>query len=210
MKLEVLNKNGQPAGRQVELPEDIFGIEPNDHVIYLAVKQHMAALRSGTHKAKERGEIKGSTKKIKKQKGTGTARAGSIKNPLFRGGGRIFGPRPRNYDFKLNKKVSVLAKKSALSTKAAGKEIKIVEDFDFDAPKTKNYLELLNGFELNGKKSLLILPELTKNVYLSGRNIKKSKIANVADINVYDILNANTILVSEKAVEAIKQQFSNN
>lgn len=210
MKLEVLNKNGQPAGRQVELPEDIFGIEPNDHVIYLAVKQHMAALRSGTHKAKERGEIKGSTKKIKKQKGTGTARAGSIKNPLFRGGGRIFGPRPRNYDFKLNKKVSVLAKKSALSSKAADKEIKIVEDFDFDAPKTKNYLELLNGFELNGKKSLLILPELTKNVYLSGRNIKKSKIANVADINVYDILNANTILVSEKAVEAIKQQFSNN
>lgn len=210
MKVEVLNKNGQPVGRQVELPEDIFGIEPNEHVIYLAVKQHMAALRSGTHKAKERGEIKGSTKKIKKQKGTGTARAGSIKNPLFRGGGRIFGPRPRTYDFKLNKKVSILAKKSALSSKVASEGLKIVEDFDFDAPKTKNYLEVLNGFQLSDKKSLLILPELTKNVYLSGRNIKKSKVANVADINVYDILNANTILVSEKAIEAIKQQFSNN
>lgn len=210
MKVEVLNKNGQPVGRQIELPEDIFGIEPNDHVIYLAVKQHMAALRSGTHKAKERGEIKGSTRKIKKQKGTGTARAGSMKNPLYRGGGRIFGPRPRSYDFKLNRKVNALAKKSALSTKVANNGLQVVEDFDFDAPKTKSYLEVLNGFDLNGKKSLLILPELAKNVFLSARNIKKSKVANVADINVYDVLNANTVLVSEKAIEAIKEQFSNN
>lgn len=210
MKVEVLNKNGQPVGRQIELPDDIFGIEPNEHVIYLAVKQHMAALRTGNHKAKERGEIKGSTRKIKKQKGTGTARAGTMKNPLYRGGGRIFGPRPRSYDFKLNKKVSALAKKSALSTKLAANGLQIVEDFDFDAPKTKNYLEVLNSFELNGKKSLLILPELAKNVYLSSRNIKKSKVANVSDINVYDILNANTILVSEKAIDVIKQQFSNN
>jgi large subunit ribosomal protein L4 len=210
MKLEVLNKNGQPVGRQVELPEDIFGLEPNEHVIYLAVKQHMAALRSGTHKAKEKGEITGSTRKIKKQKGTGTARAGSIKSPVFRGGGRIFGPRPRSYDFKLNKKVVALAKKSALSSKVAIESIKVVEDFEFDAPKTKNYLNVLNSFSLGGKKSLLILPEWNKNVFLAGRNIKQAKIANVADINVYDILNANTILVSEKAIEAIKEQFSNN
>ncbi len=210
MKLEVLNKNGQPVGRQVELPEDIFGLEPNDHVIYLAVKQHMAALRSGTHKAKEKGEITGSTRKIKKQKGTGTARAGSIKSGVFRGGGRIFGPRPRSYDFKLNKKVVALAKKSALSSKVASEGLRVVEDFDFDAPKTKNYLNVLNSFALEGKKTLLILPEFNQNVFLSGRNIKQAKIANVADINVYDILNANTILVSEKAVEAIKEQFSNN
>ena len=210
MKVEVLNRNGQPAGRQVELPDDIFGIEPNEHVIYLAVKQHMAARRSGTHKAKERGEIKGSTKKIKRQKGTGTARAGTMKNPLYRGGGRIFGPRPRNYDFKVNKKVSALAKKSALSTKVASEGLKVIEDFDFEAPKTKNYVEVLKSFELEGKKSLLILPELTGNVYLSGRNIKKTKVSQAADINVYDILNANTVLLSEKAVDAIKEQFSNN
>ena len=206
----MLNKNGQPVGRQVELAEDIFGLEPNDHVIYLAVKQHMAALRSGTHKAKEKGEITGSTRKIKKQKGTGTARAGSIKSGVFRGGGRIFGPRPRSYDFKLNKKVVALAKKSALSSKVASEGLRVVEDFDFDAPKTKNYLNVLNSFALEGKKTLLILPEFNQNVFLSGRNIKQAKIANVADINVYDILNANTILVSEKAVEAIKEQFSNN
>jgi large subunit ribosomal protein L4 len=210
MKLEVLNKNGQPVGRQVELPEDIFGLEPNDHVIYLAVKQHMAALRSGTHKAKEKGEITGSTRKIKKQKGTGTARAGSIKSGVFRGGGRIFGPRPRSYDFKLNKKVVALAKKSALSSKVASEGLRVVEDFEFDAPKTKSYLNVLSSFALDGKKSLLILPEFNENVFLSGRNIKKAKIANVADINVYDILNANTILVSERAIEAIKEQFSNN
>ncbi|MEZ5006672.1 MAG: 50S ribosomal protein L4 [Chitinophagales bacterium] len=210
MKVEVLNKNGQPAGRQVELPEDIFGIEPNDHVIYLAVKQHMAALRSGTHKAKERGEITGSTRKIKKQKGTGTARAGSIKNPLFRSGGRIFGPRPRTYDFKLNKKVKALAKKSVLSNKLANQGLKVVEDFDFDAPKTKNYLEVLNGFGLNGKKSLLILPEMSENVYLSSRNLPKVKVADALSVNVYDILNADTVIVSEKSVDAIKEQFAKN
>ncbi len=210
MKVEVLNKNGQSAGRNIELPDDIFGVEPNDHVIYLAVKQHMAAKRSGTHKAKERGEIKGSMKKIKKQKGTGTARAGTMKNPLYRGGGRVFGPRPRNYDFKLNKKVRALAKKSVLSTKLANEGLKVVEDFDFDAPKTKNYLEVVNGFGLNGKKSLLILPEMSQNVYLSSRNLPKVKVADVASVNVYDILNADTVIVSEKSVDAIKEQFSNN
>lgn len=210
MKVEVLNKSGQPAGRQVELPEDIFGIEPNDHVIYLAVKQHMAAKRSGTHKAKERGEIKGSTKKIKRQKGTGTARAGSLKNPLFRGGGRIFGPRPRKYDIKLNKKVSALAKKSVFSAKAADEVLKVVEDFDFDTPKTKNYLDVVTGFGVNDKKSLLIVPEMSKNVYLSSRNLPKAKVVDVASVNVYDMLNAETVIVSEKSVEAIKEQFANN
>ena len=210
MKVEVLNKSGQSAGRQIELPEDIFGIEPNDHVIYLAIKHHMAALRSGTHKAKERGEIKGSTRKIKKQKGTGTARAGSIKNPLFRGGGRIFGPRPRTYDIKLNKKVKSLAKKSVFSTKVASEGLKVIEDFDFDAPKTKNYLEVINSLGLNGKKSLLILPEISKNVYLSSRNLPKTIVADATSVNVYDILNADTVILSEKSVDVIKEQFSNN
>ena len=210
MKVEVLNKNGQPAGRQIELPEEIFGCEPNDHVLYLAVKQYRAALRSGTHKAKERGEIKGSTRKIKKQKGTGTARAGSIKNPLFRGGGRIFGPRPRKYDIKLNRKVVDLATKSAYSAKLAGEGIKVVEDFEFDAPKTKNYVEMLTGFDLQDKKSLLVLPQVTGNVFLSSRNLKRAKVTEVGSVNTYDILNANMVLLSEKAVEAIIEQFSNN
>lgn len=210
MKVKVLNRNGQPAGREIELPDDIFGLDPNEHVLYLAVKQYMASLRSGTHKAKERGEIAGSTRKIKKQKGTGTARAGSIKNPLFRGGGRIFGPRPRNYEFKINKKVKDLAKKSALSSKMASDGLRVIEDIDFDTPKTKHYLEVLKGLELNGKKSLMVVPELTGNLYLSSRNIQKAKVAEVTDLNAYDILNANTVLLSEKAVEAIKEQFSGN
>ncbi|MCP4121779.1 MAG: 50S ribosomal protein L4 [Bacteroidetes bacterium] len=210
MKVDVLNKNGQPAGRQIELPDDIFGIEPNDHVVYLAVKQQRAGERSGTHKAKERGEIKGSTKKIKKQKGTGTARAGSIKSPIFRGGGRIFGPRPRSYDFKLNKKVVSLAQRSALSSMLASGDLKVVEDFDFDAPKTKSYLDVLKSFDLTGKKSLLVVPELTGNLYLSSRNVSKTKVTPAGDLSVYDILDANTVLLSEKAVEAIKEQFSKN
>ena len=210
MKVEVLNKNGQPAGRTIELPDEIFSVESNDHVLYLAVKQHMASRRSGTHKAKERGEIKGSTRKIKRQKGTGTARAGSIKNPMYRGGGRIFGPRPRKYDIKLNKKVVDIAMKSAFSAKVAAEGLKVVEDFEFDAPKTKSYLDLLNGFDLNGKKSLLILPQVTGNVFLSSRNIQKALVTEIGSVDTYDILNANTVLISEKAVEAIKEQFSNN
>ncbi len=210
MKVEVLNKQGQSAGKQIELPDDIFAIEPNEHVLYLAVKQHLAAKRSGTHKAKERGEIKGSTKKIKRQKGTGTARAGSIKNPLFRGGGRIFGPRPRAYDLKLNKKVSALAKKSALSAKIADQVIKVVEDITLDQPKTKSYKEVLKAFEAENKKSLYVYAEEDANVNLSARNLQKAKVASVNALNVYDILNSEQILLSEKSVEVIVNQLSKN
>ena len=208
MKVDVLNTSGKFAGRQVDLPEDIFGVEVNEHVLYLAVKQERAAQRSGTHKTKERGEIKGSTRKIKRQKGTGTARAGSIKNPLFRGGGRTFGPRPRSYDFKLNRKVHALAERSALSSKVASEGLKVIEDFDFDAPQTKNYINVLNNLDLNGRKSLLVVNELTENLYLSSRNIEKAKVLQTSELNVYDILNAHTVLLSEKAVEALKEKLS--
>ena len=210
MKVDVLNKQGQSAGRQVELPDDIFAIEPNEHVLYLAVKQYLAAKRSGTHKAKERGEITGSTKKIKRQKGTGTARAGSMKNPLFRGGGRVFGPRPRKYSLKLNKKVSALAKKSALSAKVADQVIKVVEDLTLEQPKTKDYINVLKAFEADTKKSLYVYAEEDKNVNLSARNLQKAKVANVNALNVYDILNSEQILLSEKSVEAIVSQLSKN
>jgi len=174
MKLDVLNIKGESTGRSVELPSEIFGVEPNEHAVYLAVKQYNAAQRQGTHKAKERGEIKGSTKKIKKQKGTGTARAGSIKNPLFRGGGRIFGPRPRNYNVRLNKKVKALARASAFSYKASQGAVKIVEDFSFDSPKTKNYVNALAALGVQDKKSLLLLSESNSSVYLSSRNVQRS------------------------------------
>jgi large subunit ribosomal protein L4 len=208
MKVDVINTSGKSAGRQVDLPEDIFGIDVNEHVLYLAVKQQRNAQRSGTHKAKERGEITGSTRKIKRQKGTGTARAGSMKNPLYRGGGRIFGPRPRSYETKLNRKVTTLAQKSALSSKVAADGLKVIEDFDFDAPRTKSYLEVLNNLDLNGKKSLLVVGEITENLYLSSRNVQKAKVLQASDLNVYDILNANTVLLSENAVEAIKENLS--
>lgn len=208
MKVDVINKSGQPAGRQVDLPEDIFGVEPNDHVLYLAVKQQRNERRSGTHKAKERGEIAGSTRKIKRQKGTGTARAGSIKNPLFRGGGRVFGPRPRSYDIKLNRKVTELAQRSALSSKLAADGLRVVEDFDFDTPQTKSYIEVLNNLDLAGKKSLLVVGEITENLYLSSRNVQSAKVLQASELNVYDILDANTVLLSEKAVEAIKEKLS--
>ena len=203
MKAEVYNINGQATGRSIELPEAIFGIEPNEHVIYLAVKQYLAGSRSGTHKAKEKSELSGSTRKLHKQKGTGGSRKGSIKNPLFKGGARIFGPRPRFYDFKLNKKVKSLAKNSALSTKIAGNSIKIVEDFSFENPKTKEYLKLLQAFGLENKKSLLILPDLNENIYLSGRNIQGVSIAVADSLNTYEIMNNNVILISEKSVQAI-------
>lgn len=203
MKAEVYNINGQATGRSIELPEAIFGIEPNEHVIYLAVKQYLAGRRSGTHKAKEKSELSGSTRKLHKQKGTGGSRKGSIKNPLFKGGARIFGPRPRFYDFKLNKKVKSLAKTSALSTKVAGNSIKIVEDFSFENPKTKEYIKLLQAFGIENKKSLLILPDLNENIYLSGRNIQGVSIAVADSLNTYEIMNNNVILISEKSVQAI-------
>lgn len=209
MKLEVLTIDGKQSGKQVELPEDIFGIEPNEHAVYLAVKQYNANQRQGTHKTKERGEVKGSTRKIKRQKGTGTARAGDIKNPLFRGGGRIFGPRPRNYGFKLNKKVKQLARKSALSSKANDGKILIVEDFTFDAPQTKQYVNILNSLELGNQKTLLVTGEHDQMLVLSSRNLQKANVARAQDLNVYQILDAATLIVSEGAIEKIKQTFAN-
>ncbi len=203
MKAEVYNVNGQATGRTVELSDAIFGIEPNEHVIYLAVKQYLAGRRSGTHKTLEKSELSGSTRKLHKQKGTGGSRKGSIKSPLFKGGARIFGPRPRTYDFKLNKKVKSLAKCSALSVKAAGNSIKIVEDFSFDSAKTKQYISFLKAFGLENKKSLLVLPELVDSVYLSSRNIQGAGVALAEHLNTYDIMNNSMILISEKSLEAI-------
>jgi len=208
MKLDVLNTKGQPTGRSIELPADIFGIEPNEHVVYLSVKQYLAHQRQGTHKSKERGEIKGSTRKIKRQKGTGTARAGSLKNPLFRGGGRVFGPRPHKYTIHLPKKVKRLARKSALSTKAGLGSIIVVEDFSFDAPKTKEFISILGSLPINGKKALLVTPSYEKEVYLSSRNVKGTDVVEASDINTYQIMKANTLVLSEGSVEKIKEIFA--
>jgi large subunit ribosomal protein L4 len=208
MKIDVLNTEGKSTGRSIDLPENIFGVEPNEHVVYLAVKSYLANQRQGTHKAKERGEVKGSTKKIKKQKGTGTARAGSIKSPLFRGGGRIFGPRPRSYSIKLNSKVKSLAKACALSHKVASGTLKVVEDFTFDAPKTKNFITVINNMELTGKKSLFVTNDYDKNLILSSRNIPNSKVMNAKDLNVYEILNSNTLVLSEGSIEKIVEIFA--
>lgn len=205
MKVAVLNINGDNTGREIDLPDEMFSIEPNQHVMYLAVKAYLAAQRQGTHKSKERGEIKGSTRKIKKQKGSGTARAGSLKNPLFKGGGRVFGPKPRNYSQKMNKKVKTLARNSALSHKAQQSEILIVEDFDFDTPKTKQFVEVLQNLKLEGKKTLLVLDELKQNVHLAARNVAKNKMMNVTDLNTYSILNANTLIISEGAAKSFVQ-----
>jgi large subunit ribosomal protein L4 len=205
MELAVLNTAGKETGKKVALNADIFGVEPNDHAIYLDVKQYLAHNRQGTHKAKERGEITGSTRKIKRQKGTGTARAGSIKSPLFRGGGRIFGPRPRNYEVKLNKKVKQLARKSALSYKAKDNAIMVVEDFSFEAPKTKEYVAILNSLNLADKKSLVVLDESNKNVYLSSRNIKKAQVISIDELSTYDIMNCNSIVFSEKSLSQLQK-----
>ncbi len=204
MELSVIKSTGEDTGRKISLPEEIFSIDPNDHVIYLDVKSYLANQRQGTHKAKERNEIAGSTRKIKKQKGTGTARAGSIKNPLFRGGGRIFGPVPRDYSFKVNKKTKKLARKSALSYKAKDNGLLVLEDFNFDKPSTKAYLNLLVALSLNGKKTLMVLPENNRNVVLSGRNVKDTKITTASDINTYDLLNADFVLLSEGSVSIIE------
>ncbi len=202
MKLEVLNINGQATGKEVELSDDIFGIEPNDHAIYLAVKQYLAHQRQGTHKAKERGEIKGSTKKIKRQKGTGTARAGSIKNPLFRGGGRIFGPKPRNYSIKLNKKVKTLARSSALTQKAQNGRVIVVEDLNLDAPKTKTYVEMLKNLGVADKKTLFLVNGDNTNVYKSARNLQKANVMSANLLNTYSILNAETLIISESTASS--------
>ncbi len=205
MNVEVIKINGQDAGRKVSLSKDVFGVEPNDHAIYLDVKQYLANQRQGTHKSKERGDIAGSTRKIKKQKGTGTARAGSIKSPIFRGGGRVFGPRPRDYSFKLNKKLKVVARKSALAYKAKEKAISVIEDFSFDAPKTKSYLAMLADLKMNDKKTLFVLPNADANVVLSGRNIKNTKVTTAEQLNTYDVLNADTLILAEGSIEKIEK-----
>lgn len=208
MKLEVVDIQGEKTGREVELPEDIFGIEPNEHAVYLAVKQHMANKRQGTHSAKERNAVKGSTKKIKRQKGTGTARAGDIKNPLFRGGGRIFGPRPHKYKIKLNKKVRSLARKSVLSDKMAKGGIIVVEDFSFEAPKTKEYINILSALDAADQKSLLVTSDLEREVLLSCRNIKKADVVRATDLGTYQIIDAKTLIVSESAVGKLVENFA--
>ena len=208
MNIEVFNKEGKGTGRNVELPDSIFGIEPNNHAIYLAVKSFLAAQRQGTHKAKEKGEVTASTKKIKRQKGTGTARAGSLKSPVFRGGGRVFGPRPRTYSVKLNKKVARLARASALSLKVKEGSVKVLEDFSFDSPKTKDYANVLNSLELSDTKSLLVSGEYNTNLYLSARNVANSKVVNANELSTYDILNCKTLLVSESALKSLAETLS--
>lgn len=208
MKVAVLDITGKDTGRKVELSNEVFGVEPNDHAIYLDVKQYLANQRQGTHKAKERGEITGSTRKIKKQKGTGTARAGSIKSPIFRGGGRIFGPRPRNYSFKLNKNLKRLARKSALSIQAKDNNLVVIEDFNFETPKTKEFVNVLKALELDAKKSLFVLGSESANVYLSSRNLKNSKVVNATGVNTYNVLNASKVVISESSLEGIESNLS--
>ena len=206
MKLDVLNIEGKSTGRSIELPEGIFGIEPNGHAVYLAVKQYNAAQRQGTHKAKEKWEISRTTKKLKRQKGTGTARAGSIKSTVFRGGGRTFGPKQRNYSFKLNKKVKELARYSAYSDKVANGSLIVVEDFVLNTPNTKEYKNILKNLEVTGK-SLLLTADLNKNVYLSSRNLPKSEVMTVKDANTYEILNADVLVISENSVNQLKESY---
>jgi len=208
MELNVLTIEGKETGRKVTLPETVFGIEPSDHAIYLDVKQFLANNRQGTHKSKERAEITGSTRKIKKQKGTGTARAGSIKSPVFVGGGRAFGPRPRNYRFKLNKKLKQLARKSALAYKAQTQMITVLEDFNFEAPKTKDFSAMVNSLNLNGQRSLLVLKEANDNIYRSARNIQRAEVAIVADLNTYDIMKAKNLVLVESSVEEFGKLFN--
>ena len=203
MELSVYNIKGEDTGRKVELNEDLFGIEPNDHVIYLAVKQYLADQRQGTHKSKERSEIAGSTRKLIRQKGSGGARRGDIKSPVLRGGGRVFGPRPRNYSFKLNKKVKDLARKSALSYKAQQDAIIVVEDFEFEAPKTKEFKKMQKNLKIDGKKLLLVLPNVNKNVYLSARNIQRVNVMTATALNTYQVMNANVMVVTENALSLV-------
>jgi len=204
MNIAILNIKGEDTGRKAKLNDKVFKIEPNDHAIYLDVKQYLANQRQGTHKSKERADINGSTKKVKRQKGTGTARMGSIKSPILRGGGRAFGPRPRDYGFKLNKKVKALARKSALSYKAKEKDLTIVENFSLEQPKTKSYLEILNSLSFADKKTLMVIPEIDSNIVLSGRNVRKAKITLASDVNTYDVLNADKLILCEGSIEKIE------
>lgn len=208
MELTVVNKEGKDSKKKVKLSDSIYGIEPNDHAIYLDVKQHLANRRQGTSKSKERAEITGSTRKIKKQKGTGTARAGSIKSPLFRGGGTVFGPTPRDYSFKLNKKLKKLARCSALSYKVKGNELKVVEDLQFDQPKTKEFTSVLSGLDSSNKKTLFVVSESNNNIYLSSRNLKGTKVVTASDLSTYDLMNAKSVIVSEGALETIEKILS--
>lgn len=208
MEIEVYNINGTKTAKKIKLDDSIYSIEPNDHAIYLDVKQYLAAQRQGTHKSKERSEISGSTKKLKRQKGTGGARAGDVNSPVFKGGGRAFGPRPVDHSFKLNKKVKKLARKSALSYKAKDNGILVLEDFSFEAPKTKSYTEILKNLNLTGKKTLLVLSEVNSNILLSARNLKKTKVITSSSINTYDILNANNLLLVESSVKELDKMFS--
>ena len=208
MEVSVLNIKGQETGKKVELNDAIFGIEPNDHVIYLAVKQYLAAQRQGTHKSKERSEIAGSTRKLIRQKGGGGARRGDIKSPVLRGGGRVFGPQPRDYWFKLNKKVKTLARKSALSYKAQQNAVIVVEDFDFEAPKTKAFVDMQKNLNVDGKKLLLVLPANNKNVYLSARNIQRVEVITASALNTYKVMNANVLVVTEDALKLVDETFN--
>ncbi len=208
MEVSVLNIKGEDTGKKVELNDAIFGIEPNDHVIYLAVRQYLAAQRQGTHKSKERSEITGSTRKLIRQKGGGGARRGDIKSPVLRGGGRVFGPKPRDYWFKLNKKVKDLARKSALSYKAQQNAVIVVEDFDFEAPKTKDFVKMQNNLKIDGKKLLLLLPENNKNVYLSSRNIQRVEVMTASALNTYKVMNANVVVVTENALKLVDETLN--
>ena len=208
MKVAVLNIKGEETGREVNLDKSVFGIEPNEHAVYLDVKNYLANQRQGTAKTKERGEIAGSTRKIKKQKGTGTARAGSIKSPIFRGGGTIFGPKPRDYGFKLNKKVKKLARKSVLSSRAKEKAIQILEDFTFEAPKTKEFISILNSLSASDKKSLMLVGDENKNVFLSSRNLKKTNVKTVDEVNTYDLINAEKLIICEGTLDQLKERLN--
>ena len=207
MELIVIDRSGKETGKKITLDDSIFGVEPSAHTVYLEVKQHLANKRQGTHKAKERSEIAGSTKKIKKQKGTGTARAGDIKNPLFKGGGRVFGPRPRNYSFKLNKTQKRVAKKSALSQKVKDNALRVMEDFNLDTPKTKDFTQILENLNLLNKKSLFVLGDSNKNVYLSSRNLQGVKVVNFSELTSYDIMNASDLVLFESSVEKIQENL---
>lgn len=209
MELAVHNSEGKATSKKVKLSDDVFAIEPNDHAIYLDVKQYLAAQRQGTHKSKERAEIARTTKKLKRQKGTGGARAGSMKSPLFRGGGRVFGPRPRNYDIAVNKKVKALARKSALSYKAKENSIIVLEDFNYAEPKTSAYADLLNNLKVADKKSLLVVADHNKNVYLSSRNITSAKVVTASELTTYDILNASNLLLAEGSVAKLETLLKN-
>ena len=208
MEVKVLDITGKETGRKVQLSDSVFAIEPNKHAVYLDVKQYLANQRQGTHKAKERAEVAGSTRKIKKQKGTGTARAGSAKNPLFKGGGTVFGPRPRSYSFKLNKNLKRLARKSAFSIKAKESNIIVLEDFNFETPNTKNFINVLKALGLENKKSLFVLGDSNKNVYLSSRNLKTSSVVTNSELSTYAILNANNVVLLEGSLEGIEENLS--